>query len=104
MISNAPIILNLDCDMYSNDPDAVREALCFFMDEKRGHEISYVQHPQRYENITKNDIYSNACNVVNKVRRMSMLRFPLSYFFGLINRSIKYLKPLGACHFGVCNI
>ncbi|CAK9148880.1 unnamed protein product [Ilex paraguariensis] len=67
MISNAPIILNLDCDMYSNDPDAVREALCFFMDEKRGHEISYVQHPQRYENITKNDIYSNACNVVNKV-------------------------------------
>ncbi|KAI7985499.1 Cellulose synthase-like protein E6 [Camellia lanceoleosa] len=41
-ISNAPIILNLDCDMYSNDSDAIKEALCFFMDEKHGHKTSYV--------------------------------------------------------------
>ncbi|KAI3466411.1 hypothetical protein Pfo_023074 [Paulownia fortunei] len=59
-ISNAPIILNLDCDMYSNDPDAIQDALCFFMDEKQGQQISYVQYPQRYSNITKNDIYANA--------------------------------------------
>ncbi|KAL3618195.1 hypothetical protein CASFOL_038516 [Castilleja foliolosa] len=59
-ISNAPIILNLDCDMYSNDPDAINDALCFFLDEKRGRQISYVQYPQRFSNFTKNDIYANA--------------------------------------------
>ncbi|KAM4092146.1 hypothetical protein ACB094_06G015400 [Castanea mollissima] len=57
VISNAPFILNLDCDMYANDADTVREALCFFMDDKRGHEISFVQYPQNYDNIMKNDIY-----------------------------------------------
>ncbi|KAI7981488.1 Cellulose synthase-like protein E6 [Camellia lanceoleosa] len=42
-ISNTPIILNLDCDMYSNDSDAIKEALCFFMDEKHGHKTSYIE-------------------------------------------------------------
>ncbi|CAA0838649.1 Cellulose synthase-like protein E1 [Striga hermonthica] len=59
-ITNAPIILNLDCDMYSNDPDAVKDALCFFLDEKNGKQISYVQYPQRFSNTTKHDIYANS--------------------------------------------
>ncbi|KAK9269765.1 hypothetical protein L1049_001543 [Liquidambar formosana] len=66
-ISNGAIILNVDCDMYSNNPDAIQEALCFFMDEERGHEISYVQFPQNFCNITENDVYSNATVVFNKV-------------------------------------
>ncbi|KAI4307853.1 hypothetical protein L6164_030988 [Bauhinia variegata] len=66
-ISNAPFILNLDCDMYSNNADAMKEALCFFMDETKGHEISYVQFPQKYDNITKNDIYGSSFNVSNKI-------------------------------------
>nr|XP_023881643.1 cellulose synthase-like protein E6 isoform X2 [Quercus suber]POF22855.1 cellulose synthase-like protein e6 [Quercus suber] len=66
-ISNAPIILNLDCDMYANDVDTIREILCFFMDEKRGHEISFVQFPQQYNNITKNDIYAGSYSVTNNV-------------------------------------
>ncbi|CAA2995737.1 cellulose synthase E6 [Olea europaea subsp. europaea] len=66
-ISNAPIILNVDCDMYSNDRDAIRNALCFFMDEKQGQQISYVQYPQSYENITNNDLYSNAGLVSFKI-------------------------------------
>lgn len=66
-ISNGAIILNSDCDMYSNDPDAILEALCFFMDEKQGHKISYVQHPQCYTNNSKNDIYSSISNTINKI-------------------------------------
>lgn len=66
-ISNAPIILNVDCDMYSNNSDAIKEALCFFMDKERGHMISYVQYPQSYDNITNNDIYSNVRSAFNKV-------------------------------------
>ncbi|XP_021689910.2 cellulose synthase-like protein E6 isoform X2 [Hevea brasiliensis] len=71
-ISNGPIILNLDCDMYVNDSDAIRDALCFFMDEKKGHEIAYVQHPQTFNNITKNDLYANSYSVANKVELAGM--------------------------------
>lgn len=67
VISDAPIILNLDCDMYSSNSDAVREALCFFMDERRGHQTAFVQFPQNFDNISPNDIYYNSCTVVNEV-------------------------------------
>jgi cellulose synthase/poly-beta-1,6-N-acetylglucosamine synthase-like glycosyltransferase len=62
-ISNGPLILNVDCDMYSNNSGSVRDALCFFMDEEKGHEIAYVQFPQNFENITKNDVYSSSLSV-----------------------------------------
>ncbi|KAK9005226.1 hypothetical protein V6N11_042670 [Hibiscus sabdariffa] len=66
-VSNGPIILNVDCDMYSNNSLAVRDALCFFMDEKKGHEIAYVQFPQNFDNITKNDLYGSSMRVVSQV-------------------------------------
>lgn len=54
--------------MYANDADAIRDALCFFKDEKRGHEIAYVQHPQSFNNVAENDLYSNSSDVINQVR------------------------------------
>ncbi|KAF3451246.1 hypothetical protein FNV43_RR07341 [Rhamnella rubrinervis] len=66
-ISNAPVILNVDCDMYSNNSESVRDALCFFLDEKKGHEIAYVQFPQVFDNLTKNDVYSSSLRIVSKV-------------------------------------
>jgi Arc/MetJ-type ribon-helix-helix transcriptional regulator len=67
VISNSPIILNVDCDVYSNNSDSIRDALCFFMDEEMGHKVGYVQYPQNYTNLTKNDIYGNSLNVINEV-------------------------------------
>ncbi|CAJ1963856.1 unnamed protein product [Sphenostylis stenocarpa] len=64
MISNGEIILNVDCDMYSNNSQSLRDALCFLMDEDQGREIAFVQTPQCFENITKNDIYGGALQVV----------------------------------------
>ncbi|KAK7301912.1 hypothetical protein RJT34_12789 [Clitoria ternatea] len=64
-ISNGKIILNVDCDMYSNNSQSVRDALCFFMDEEKGHEIAYVQFPQLFENATKNDLYG--CGLISIV-------------------------------------
>lgn len=66
-ISNGPVILNVDCDMYSNDSKSIRDALCFLMDEEKGHEFAYVQFPQDYENITKNDLYANSMKVIRDV-------------------------------------
>ncbi|KAJ7014353.1 cellulose synthase-like protein E1 isoform X2 [Populus alba x Populus x berolinensis] len=66
-ISNGQIVLNLDCDMCSNDPLTVRDALCFFMDEEKSHDIAFVQFPQWYANVTKNDLYSSSLRVITNV-------------------------------------
>ncbi|KAJ3707489.1 hypothetical protein LUZ61_011194 [Rhynchospora tenuis] len=67
LISNSPIILNVDCDMYSNNADSIRDALCFFLDEEKGPDIAFVQYPQNYNNMTKNDTYGNSLTVINEV-------------------------------------
>ncbi|KAL5575818.1 hypothetical protein UlMin_017517 [Ulmus minor] len=66
-ISNGDMILNVDCDMYSNNSNSIREALCFFLDEERGREIAFVQFPQTFENLTKNDVYSSSGRVLMQV-------------------------------------
>ncbi|XP_019456035.1 PREDICTED: cellulose synthase-like protein E6 [Lupinus angustifolius] len=66
-ITNAPYILNLDCDMYPNNADIIHEVLCFFMDEVKGHDIAYVQFPQNYNNLTNNDHYANSCLATDKL-------------------------------------
>ncbi|KAK7320310.1 hypothetical protein VNO77_29671 [Canavalia gladiata] len=81
-ISNAPFILNLDCDMYSNNADTIREILCFFMDEKKGHDIAYVQFPQNYNNITKNDHYANSYLVINEFELGGISGYGASLYCG----------------------
>ncbi|KAH7545397.1 cellulose synthase-like protein E6 [Ziziphus jujuba] len=66
-ITNAPIILNVDCDMYSSNSESVRDALCFLLDEDKGKEIAYVQFPQVFGNLTKNDVYGSSLRISSKV-------------------------------------
>ncbi|RYR06481.1 hypothetical protein Ahy_B05g073816 isoform C [Arachis hypogaea] len=63
IISNAPYLLNVDCDHYINNSKALREAMCFMMDPTSGKKICYVQFPQRFDGIDRHDRYSNR-NVV----------------------------------------
>nr|GMD53569.1 cellulose synthase A catalytic subunit 2 [UDP-forming]-like [Ipomoea batatas] len=63
VISNAPFLLNVDCDHYINNSKALREAMCFMMDPTSGKKICYVQFPQRFDGIDRHDRYSNR-NVV----------------------------------------
>ncbi|KAK4843413.1 hypothetical protein QYF36_007762 [Acer negundo] len=58
-MSNAPIVLTLDCDMYSNDPETPLRALCYVSDPNIGPNLAYVQFPQRFRGINKNDIYAS---------------------------------------------
>jgi cellulose synthase A len=63
VLTNAPYILNLDCDHYVNNSKAVREAMCFMMDPTVGRDLCYVQFPQRFDGIDRSDRYANR-NVV----------------------------------------
>ena len=60
--------------MYSNNSKSVRDALCFFMDEEKGNEVGFVQFPQAFENLTKNDVHSSSLNVTMQVSIKKLLR------------------------------
>ena len=59
ILTNAPFILNLDCDHYVNNSKAIREAMCFMMDPQLGPGLCYVQFPQRFDGIDRSDRYAN---------------------------------------------
>ncbi|CAA7015427.1 unnamed protein product [Microthlaspi erraticum] len=66
-ITCGKFILNLDCDMYSNNSKSARDALCILLDEKEGKEIAFVQFPQCYNNVTRNDLYGSTMLVIADV-------------------------------------
>ncbi|KAL0284056.1 UNVERIFIED_CONTAM: Cellulose synthase A catalytic subunit [UDP-forming] [Sesamum angustifolium] len=59
VLTNAPFMLNLDCDHYINNSKAVREAMRFLMDPQVGKKVCYVQFPQRFDGIDRHDRYAN---------------------------------------------
>ncbi|RDY14642.1 Cellulose synthase-like protein G2, partial [Mucuna pruriens] len=59
VMSNSPYILVLDCDMFCNDPTSARYAMCFHLDPKISPSLAFVQFPQKFHNISKNDIYDS---------------------------------------------
>ncbi|XP_060171746.1 cellulose synthase A catalytic subunit 7 [UDP-forming] isoform X2 [Lycium barbarum] len=59
VLTNAPFMLNLDCDHYLNNSKAAREAMCFLMDPQMGKKVCFVQFPQRFDGIDRHDRYAN---------------------------------------------
>ncbi|OAY72459.1 Cellulose synthase-like protein G3 [Ananas comosus] len=57
IMSNAPIVLTVDCDMYANDPKSPQRALCYFLDPSLAPKLAFVQFPQHFEGLNKHDIY-----------------------------------------------
>ncbi|KFK28955.1 hypothetical protein AALP_AA7G070400 [Arabis alpina] len=59
VMTNSPVILTLDCDMYSNDPTTPVRVLCYLTDREIKSCLGYVQFPQKFQGISKNDIYAS---------------------------------------------
>nr|XP_023881371.1 cellulose synthase-like protein G3 isoform X2 [Quercus suber] len=58
VMTNAPMILTLDCDMYSNDPQTPIRVLCYLTDPKIRSALGYIQFPQKFHGLNENDIYA----------------------------------------------
>lgn len=80
VLTNAPYILNLDCDHYVNNCKAVREAMCFLMDPQVGRDVCYVQFPNRFDGIDRSDRYANRNTVFFDVS-LKIARMDLSVVF-----------------------
>ena len=66
-MSNAPYLLVLDCDMYCNDPTSARQAMCFHLDPQMSRSLAFVQFPQMFYNLARNDIYDGQARSAFKV-------------------------------------
>lgn len=80
VLTNAPYLLNLDCDHYINNSKAIKEAMCFMMDPSLGKRVCYVQFPQRFDGVDKNDRYANRNTVFFDVSA-SLLQSQTTYLF-----------------------
>ncbi|VFQ68707.1 unnamed protein product [Cuscuta campestris] len=81
-MTNAPIILTLDCDMYSNNPSTPKRALCYFMDSSVRPHLGYVQFPQRFHGLNKADIYGSEHKHLFQINTMGMDGFSGPNYYG----------------------
>ncbi|VAI39158.1 unnamed protein product [Triticum turgidum subsp. durum] len=58
VLSNAPFILNLDCDHYVSNSQALRAGVCLMLD-RGGSNVAFVQFPQRFDGVDPADRYAN---------------------------------------------
>nr|GMC70590.1 cellulose synthase-like protein H1 [Ipomoea batatas] len=66
VMTNAPFMLNVDCDFYVNDPKVVLHALCFLLGAKDERDVGFVQFPQTFIGGLKDDPYGNQLKVIMK--------------------------------------
>ncbi|KAJ6310116.1 hypothetical protein OIU76_014949 [Salix suchowensis] len=92
VLTNGPFLLNLDCDHYINNSKALREAMCFMMDPNLGKHVCYVQFPQRFDGIDKNDRYANRNTVFFDINLRGLDGFLSSLCGGSRKKSTKSSK------------
>ncbi|KAK8478490.1 hypothetical protein V6N13_096002 [Hibiscus sabdariffa] len=71
-MTNAPVILTLDCDTYSNDPRTPLRVLCYVLDPEMQKNLAYVQFPQEFHGLNKNDIYACEHKRLYKVQQVGL--------------------------------
>ncbi|CAL5053216.1 unnamed protein product [Urochloa decumbens] len=81
LVSNAPYVLVLDCDMSCNSRGSALEAMCFHLDGSppAPENLAFVQFPQMFHNLSANDIYTNDLRYIFATRWIGLdgLRGPL---------------------------
>ncbi|KAL0560070.1 hypothetical protein IC582_000464 [Cucumis melo] len=78
VMTNAPFIVNIDCDMYVNNPNVVVEAMCILLGAEEQESI-FVQFPQIFYNLPKDDPFG--CQLITLfqtlLRGMAGIQGPL---------------------------
>ncbi|KAI5390166.1 hypothetical protein KIW84_075475 [Lathyrus oleraceus] len=66
LITNAPFMLNVDCDMFVNNPKIVQHAMCILLDSRGEKEVAFVQCPQQFYATLKDDPFGNQMTILYK--------------------------------------
>ncbi|XP_034701260.1 cellulose synthase-like protein H1 isoform X2 [Vitis riparia] len=65
-MTNAPFMLNVDCDMYANNPLIFHHAMCLLLGSKDEQDCGFVQSPQCFYDGLKDDPFGNQLVVLYK--------------------------------------
>uniref|UniRef100_A0A0D6QW26 Glycosyltransferase 2-like domain-containing protein n=1 Tax=Araucaria cunninghamii TaxID=56994 RepID=A0A0D6QW26_ARACU len=84
VMTNAPFILNLDCDMHVSNPKAIQEAMCFFLDCPSERECGFVQFPQLFYDVLKDDPFGSQ----------------IKFFFAILAKGLNGIQ--GPLYAGTC--
>ncbi|OVA03409.1 Cellulose synthase [Macleaya cordata] len=66
VMTNAPFMLNVDCDMFANNPQIVLHAMCLLLGTKKEKESGFVQCPQYFYGSPKDDPFGNQLIVLQE--------------------------------------
>ncbi|KAF3443443.1 hypothetical protein FNV43_RR13125 [Rhamnella rubrinervis] len=66
VMTNAPYMLNVDCDMFGNNPKLALLAMCLFLNPNSQKEVAFVQFPQVFYDGLKDDPFGNQLVVTFK--------------------------------------
>ncbi|KAK9924515.1 hypothetical protein M0R45_032880 [Rubus argutus] len=66
LMTNAPYMLNVDCDMFANNPSIILHAMCMLLGSKSENENAFVQCPQVFYDGLKDDPFGNQMIVLWK--------------------------------------
>ncbi|PWA84755.1 cellulose synthase-like B4 [Artemisia annua] len=59
VMTNAPLMLNVDCDMYANNPLVFLHAMCIYFGIKNEEDGGFIQFPQAFYDALKDDPFGN---------------------------------------------
>jgi len=75
VMTNAPFILNVDCEVYVHNPKIVLHALCILLDSKGEKEVAFAQCIQQYDDGLKDDPFGNQLVAAFLVSQVSQKRY-----------------------------
>lgn len=83
-MTNAPFVLNVDCDMFANNPQVVLHAMCMLLGFPDEVNSAFAQAPQHFHSALKDDPFGNQLVVLQQVCTHA------SYSSSHINKAITY--------------
>ncbi|KAE8717159.1 Cellulose synthase-like protein G3 [Hibiscus syriacus] len=82
IMTNAPLILTQDCDMYSNDPTTPLRILCYVYDLAIQPTLGFIQFPQRFQGLNKDDTYGYEFKHIIRLHPRGADGLGGAYYFG----------------------
>ncbi|KAL3714734.1 hypothetical protein ACJRO7_006609 [Eucalyptus globulus] len=82
LMTNAPLMLNVDCDMYANNPQIVLHALCLLLGTKYERDCAFVQCLQYFYDGAKDDPFGNQLVVRNEYLGQGIVGIQGPYYEG----------------------
>ncbi|XVF81629.1 hypothetical protein PTKIN_Ptkin15bG0170500 [Pterospermum kingtungense] len=82
VMTNAPFMLNVDCDMLVNNPQVIRQAMCQLLGSKNERETGFVQFPQVFYGELRVDSYASQLVVFQKYMSRGMAGLQGPHYMG----------------------